>query len=87
MRYIPAFIIAIVLVSCANSSPAARPGSAAVYEAIEAETDCAELQTTFDRAWENWEQAKVRGDTAEREWTRSYMAAADDRMQQVGCYD
>lgn len=53
-----------------------RPGNAAVYERIEAETDCGALQDEFDTA-----EAGPPSD-----WKVPYMEAADARMQELDCY-
>lgn len=52
-----------------------RPGSNLVYQRIAAETDCSELQRTFDVA------DRDGGITG-----ASYMDAADRRMRTLGCY-
>lgn len=59
----------------------ARPGNPQVYADIATETDCAELQASFDRA----EATHQRGGTWGPIGT-AYMGAADDRMREVGCY-
>lgn len=57
------------------------PGAPEVYTQIAAETDCAALQGTFDRA----------ADTSDRggQWRTiglGYMDAADARLRELGCY-
>lgn len=61
-----------------------RPGDPAVYAQIEASTDCADLQETFDRAAGNNERAETGSEAFD--YTLGYMEAADDRMREVGCY-
>lgn len=73
-------VLAVLVASCGNSSPSdteSRPGNPEVYERIAAETDCAELQASFDRAYSG----------PRRPWRVDYMEAADDRMREIGCYD
>lgn len=88
----------------ANSTPttapapkksAGRVGSPAVYDEIAAETDCAELQATFDRAEATSKRdgGPPRGTAFFQEkygdWSKigiAYMTAADKRMRQIGCY-
>ncbi len=60
-----------------GSSGGARPGNAAIYERIAAETDCGALQAEFDTA-----EAGPPSD-----WKVPYMEAAEARMREVGCYD
>lgn len=61
-----------------------RPGNPAVYERIEAMTDCAELQKEFDTAMDNADRYEP-GDE-QREWSIAYAEAADGQMEQNGCY-
>lgn len=82
-------------VACEVEKPKARVGSAAVYEEIAAETDCSELQATFDRAETT---SKRDGGPPKSEafpqekygtWSEigiAYMKATDNQMQDVGCY-
>jgi hypothetical protein len=63
-----------------------RPGNAAVYERIAAETDCAELQKEFDTAEANHDRDSGTGKTTAAEIDTSYMEVADARMRAVGCY-
>jgi hypothetical protein len=76
----------LVLVGCGDDDggATARPGSPAVYAEIATETDCAALQTTFDRAAANNDRAAP--GSAEHQWTLGYMRAADDRMKTIGCH-
>ena len=78
-----------------SSSPKARPGSPVVYAAIAAETDCDELQATFDRGSETQKRSgyvpngpAFEGAQGAR-WSQvglGYMEAADARMRSIGCY-
>lgn len=69
----------------AESGDGDQPGQSAVYERIAALTDCAELQSEFDRASAN--NGREEAGSTGFEITLSYMQAADDRMREVGCYD
>jgi hypothetical protein len=64
-----AAVLALSAVGCNRTSKASNPA----ITRINAETDCAQLQTEFDRAEQN-------GHT-------DYMTAADARMRSLGCYD
>lgn len=84
-------VLVLLLAACGGSkSPSADGyvaeygGSAAVYSDILSGTNCAALQVTFDQAAGNNDTAE-RG-SAEATWTTGYMAAADERMQAIGCY-
>lgn len=67
-----------------RDTPQGRPGNPAVFERIEAESDCAKLQGEFDTAEANHKSAEP-GSPAALAATE-YMKAADERMQEVGCY-
>lgn len=67
-----------------ENDPSTRIGSAAVYERIETSTDCVALQREFDIAMENVERREV-GDPL-RDVSFSYAKAADNRMDEIGCY-
>lgn len=69
-----------------SSTPAERPGSPAVYAEIAAQTDCAALQATFDRAEANGKSARSGGNLSLAKVTTSYMETADARMRQINCY-
>jgi outer membrane biosynthesis protein TonB len=62
-----------------------RPGNPEVYQQIAAETNCARLQETFDRAYENNKTAAFGSEEAK--WTLEYMKAADSRMRELGCFN
>jgi hypothetical protein len=69
--------------SRATASADDRPGSLAVYQRIDATVDCGELQRLFDIADRNHGQTTS---YRQRGWTLAYMAAADKRMNDVGCH-
>lgn len=86
-------ILALLLTGCSSSpastagapvQPLTGPGNAAVYERINAETDCAKLQAEFDDADTNHKRAVPGSDQAV--WSTSYMVAADARMKAIRCY-
>lgn len=60
-------------------------GSLQVYEDILLMTDCAILQEKFDLAAGNNDRATP--GTKESSWTLGYMMVADDRMEELGCYE
>lgn len=71
-----------------------RPGMPAVYAEIAAETNCAELQATFDRGAVTQKRPGRVPDGPAFEGARGarwsdvglgYMQAADARMQAIGC--
>jgi hypothetical protein len=77
--------LAITVAGCGGGE-SERPGEPSVYDAIEAETDCQTLQESFDRAEVT---SKREGGTAQWTWSEigiAYMKAADERMEEVGCY-
>lgn len=78
-------VVAVLAASCGGSddSPSERPGNAAVYERIEAMTDCAELQAEFDTAMENVERHPA--GASEREAPLAYATATEDRRSELGC--
>ena len=55
------------------------PGNAGVYRDIAGESDCGELQATFDRAMDNFERG------VNKEIVMSYAEAAHSRMKAI-CY-
>lgn len=61
--------------------PAANPD---VLREIRSSTNCAELQTRFDRAANDNERYEPGSRLFKA--TLEYMQAADSRMQQIGCY-
>jgi hypothetical protein len=81
-------LIAIIVIAVAvfggDDNPA-RPGNPAVYERIAAATDCGTLQSEFDTAQANGARDRTAGNLKAAEVSTAYMAAADERMQQLGC--
>ncbi len=78
-----------MLVGCIGASRDERDyltefgGSQSTYERIEAMTDCASLQAEYDSAAAN--NAVLDSSTDEYGWTSGYMAAAEDRLDELGC--
>ena len=81
-------LVALSLAGCGTSSSSdnngQRDGSPAVWARIENGTDCAALQDEFDTAMDNAE-ARESGDPY-RDLSMDYAEAADDRMEEIGCY-
>ena len=71
-----------ILTACAGEAD--RPGSPAVYDRIEAETDCSALQDEFDTAMAGAEGRRSGDDL--RHASLAYAQAADRRMRKLGCY-
>jgi hypothetical protein len=65
----------ILLAGCGS-----EPGNPDVYARINAMTDCAELQREFDQADAN------RSLPTDDDIPIAYMKAADERMDEIGCY-
>jgi len=90
MRHVTVAVCATILLlsGCGSSSEPTTtpslPGEPDVYARIAAETDCAALQDEFDTADAAHERADAGSHAAEV--ALSYMQAADDRMEEVGCY-
>jgi len=93
MRFLLSLWLVLVLAACSGSGTATTSiddyvddygGSRSVYAEILADTSCTTLQATFDRAAANNDTAAP--GSAEARWTTGYMAAANDRMQEIGCY-
>jgi hypothetical protein len=79
-----AIVIAGSLFSYLNRSDTDRPGEPGVIQLIESETDCADLQQEFDDNMgyvEATDPSDPLHDTA-----LAHAEAADDRMQEIGCY-
>lgn len=70
---------ALVLLGCSEE----QPGSAAVYDRIAGLDDCAALQQEFDTASASRDRAEPGSEQAEA--ALSYMEAANDRLQELGC--
>lgn len=74
----------IIATAGSDSTPAtatSRPGNPTVYAEIAAQTDCTELQASFDRGEATHERGGSWGPLG-----TSYMEAADTRMRAIGCY-
>lgn len=77
----------IVLAGCGTNSSENNErtkGSPAVWARIENGTNCNALQREFDIAMDNAE-ARESGH-ALRDLSLSYARAADNRMEEIGCY-
>lgn len=89
MRYGIALTLAVgALAACGGSEEAERPGMASVYADIEAETDCAALQETFDRNMDRYERRDVEARTQEGSPGAiefAYAQAANERIEELGC--
>ncbi|HEX6970266.1 MAG TPA: hypothetical protein VF174_15835 [Micromonosporaceae bacterium] len=62
-----------------------RPGAESEYDSIDSLTDCQILQGRFDMYSGLQSSALRRHDTDAAEINLSYMAAVDERMQELGC--
>jgi hypothetical protein len=88
-RSLVAALLTLMLVACSAASRDERDylaefgGSRAIYERIAAMTDCASLQAEYDAAAAN--NAVLDPSTDEYRWTSGYIAAAQDRMDELGC--
>jgi hypothetical protein len=51
------------------------------------ESDCSELQASFDRSWGHHQRHADSGNIEAMEWATAYMEAADRRMIEIGCTD
>jgi len=78
------FLFVGVLIGMEDESPVERIGSQLVYDRIDAITNCNDLQSEFDRAYDNVE-ARQPGDRL-REISAAYGNYADKRMRALGCY-
>ena len=82
-------LLAILLVACGGESGFVDGymdeygGSRTVYERIEDQTDCASLEAEFDATAANNEVLDP--GTDEYRYTSGYMAAAEERMDELGC--
>lgn len=83
-------LIVVLLTAGCNSAPSPtqeKIGNPAVYQRIANETDCVVLQGEFDQADAT---SKRPGGPAGTTWLKigiAYMEAADERMEEVGCYN
>lgn len=78
---VPMLLVAAVLTAAGCSSD--RPGNPAVYDRIDGLSDCGALQQEFDTAAAGHDRATPGSDQAEA--ATSYMQAAQDRMDELGC--
>ena len=78
-RFLAAAVL--LLAACGERD---RPGSPAVYDRIEAETDCPALQDEFDTAMAGAEGRRSGDDL--RDASLAYAQAADRRMMKLGCF-
>lgn len=75
-----AVVVAVVVGLAALSTSSEPEGNPDVYSRISSLNDCAELQREFDTADAN------RRFSDDSEIQTSYMEAAHERMQELGCY-
>lgn len=91
MRLLGLVAVMAVITSCSGGGGDAAGeyleeygGSRDVYERILASSDCGGLQEEFDTAAANNDAAEP--GTPQFRQTLGYMTAADERMQELGCY-
>lgn len=88
MRLFTICLLALTFAGCGGTTTSddneRTTGNPAVYARIESSTSCTELQREFDIAMDNAE-AREPGDP-HRDLSLSYARAADNRMQEIGCY-
>jgi hypothetical protein len=84
-RVFVALLLIVGVGSCAegNDGTDSKPGNPAVYQRIEAESDCSALQREFDTAMDNFDRAEPGSDA--RKWSLAYAEAAEKRRQQLSC--
>jgi hypothetical protein len=75
-------LVTVAIGGCGNKA-AAKAGDPAVHQRIAALTDCKAIQAEFDTASANHDRASTQ---VAREASTAYMATADDRMREIGCY-
>jgi len=87
-------IIAVAILACSSATPKLFTandymeeygGNPNVYADILSMNDCANLQIQFDLADKNNEREEP--GTPARRWTLGYMTAANNRMEEIGCYN
>jgi hypothetical protein len=89
LRPVSVILLAVVLAGCAGGGRTVSGyldeygGSRAVYERIADMSDCASVQAEYDAAAANNEV--LDGSTDEYRWTSGYMAAAEDRLEELDC--
>lgn len=74
MRATGTIAAVLLLAACGSEEPEELPGD--YTQIIASEDDCTELQEIFDTA-----------DQSNMDARADVMAAADERMAEVGCYD
>jgi len=86
-------ILSVAMLACGSAIPTLNTaddyvnefgGNRDVYERILSLTDCHQLQSEFDTAYEN--SLRDAG-TPKFKWSEGYMKAADNRMKEMGCYE
>lgn len=78
-------IAAGTLYVCGSGEDGTPAGNPATHARIRAMTDCAALQEAFDTAAANFDRAQK--GTPQSGWSVAYMKTADERMEEIGCYD
>ena len=82
------FALLIVMTGCGRESPVDTymsdyGGSRATYERIADMTDCESLDAEYQSAAANNAVAEAGSDA--ESWTAGYMAAAEDRLEELDC--
>lgn len=72
-------VAAIILPGCGETE---KPGNQAVYDRIEATSDCAKLQREFDVAMTNHDRAT---NDEQQKTSLAYAEAAQDRIEKLTC--
>lgn len=84
LKCMAALLVALLAAAgCGGSDENAEVGNPAVFERIEAESDCVKLQSEFDTSMDNVERFEPGAD--ERDVPLAYAKAAEDRMNELGC--
>lgn len=79
-----ALLATTLAVGCGGTDSASKkPGNPAVYERIEATSDCGQLQHEFDTAMANFD--RVPKGTDRSTTSLAYAEAAQARIEKVGC--
>lgn len=85
-------VLWIATIACGSSAPKTADdyvrehgGNVDVYNRILSLIDCTLLQEEFDQADENLKLQEP--GTPQYKWSIGYMAAADDRMKELACYE
>lgn len=86
-------ILCIAALACGSSTPQLKTaddyvkeygGKVDVYQRILISVDCDQLQQEFNQAESNLGLQEP--GTPQYKWGLGYMAAANDRMKEIGCY-